>query len=1152
MSHIPRMIGAFAIMIVLLLATAAAANAAPEIVSSNQSDVGALRLAKSVRAPSDVIRPGDVVEYKIELAYVGDGGIVETTLTDELPRGMRLVGRPQLTVDSDRVSPQQVALRDGQIVWKGSMTAGAKFTITYPMKAVRCFDGEVHRIKNVAVVLQPDGSELSAEAVVGVQCPLLNLDAIEVERTLLDDLLADNDPTNDDPTNDDPTDDAADGEVDALRESNKLRVMSTFTNNLEQEITLGLRSFEEVVPAATDEVDAAAITMRTQTRNLEKLTLAAGESKSVIQEIEIPERADDEELTEEDIISQLEYCIIGEDRVVCVTEDGIRQARPVRIRIRARDLGDAPDSSNHAGENMKAYVGINGHFPTVHNPATGRPPGPAHIFPGPFHLGQRVSREVEADRGRDADPLNNLLPRRDQANLDRHDDGLRAQAIDFVDCQTVTINVAVTISPRAVAFLRQQDGIGYLNMWLDSNRDGDWADAVACPTSTDGSTRALEHIVIDHAVDAGTLGAGNHVISVTTGVVSWPEKFDEKPAWLRATLSERKSNKTLPEGENRYGDGRGYVIPFALGETEDYKVRSKELVDGADVVVHKRGAARRDFESDNESVAGRTHWHIRYYNQGLETANDTVIRDLLPEELDLSSTSLKIRTSPEIPYAVDGHEIAFRVGDLESERGGHIVISANYAISTATAISVTNHVAISATNDVNLENNRDRAFAQLGLHAPVITWPGNGTTCNGELQVRGRARPGSEVDIYLNDALAATVTADRRGDWQHPMTLEDGTHDLHAVARLDDVASLASRTKTVIVDSSLAFDPLSIRFVDENGNHRRPLDEDGRTDESGWGLHLRPNMEYVVSVRLCCSDPDAKAAINIPNVGEVELAYNEEQDRFNGRFKTGDMADEPQREAMSLSVSCDGITSTFDGTVLIDPEGVITDARTGQLLSGATVSCLEAQPMSTLSDGNPVFTLWDAAEFGQVNPQSTLDDGYYSFWTPAGTYQITVERDGYQSYRSEDIQVVDELVRHDVALSPVVAGEADYVIEITEDGFSPSVLTVEPGAVVEWVNMDLADHTTVADGSTSAASAETGAMASAWNSGLLSAGEGFTVQLDAEGAYSYEDQANGLNFGTILVRANAEDSTPEPEDGGTTTLPTNDNQIQIFLPIVQE
>ena len=94
----------------------------------------------------------------------------------------------------------------------------------------------------------------------------------------------------------------------------------------------------------------------------------------------------------------------------------------------------------------------------------------------------------------------------------------------------------------------------------------------------------------------------------------WPERDPramrrrERPAWLRVTLSERPSNKTLQIGDIRYGDGRGYADPFRTGETEDYLINRGDT--GADIAIRKW--ARVDRFDPAHPEASRIAWVIEY------------------------------------------------------------------------------------------------------------------------------------------------------------------------------------------------------------------------------------------------------------------------------------------------------------------------------------------------------------------------------------------------------------------------------------------------------------------------------------------------------------------------------------------------------------
>ncbi len=238
----------------------------------------------------------------------------------------------------------------------------------------------------------------------------------------------------------------------------------------------------------------------------------------------------------------------------------------------SHDLGDAPDSSNHAGVNMAAYAGVQANFPTVFDPATGQPRGPLHLDPRAFHLGQQVSREVEADVGPDEDAPNNIEPAANVADLDNFDDGAIPQAWNLNPCARAFTPVQVNITQVAVDRFTQLGTQGYLNIFVDGNRDGDWADGFNCVDANGQQQASVEHIVIDFPVNAAALGAGTHVLQPLSGYVVWPAQLANLPSWARVTLSEQPSNKTLQFANIQYGDGRGYQTPFAVGETEDYRI----------------------------------------------------------------------------------------------------------------------------------------------------------------------------------------------------------------------------------------------------------------------------------------------------------------------------------------------------------------------------------------------------------------------------------------------------------------------------------------------------------------------------------------------------------------------------------------------------
>lgn len=228
----------------------------------------------------------------------------------------------------------------------------------------------------------------------------------------------------------------------------------------------------------------------------------------------------------------------------------------------ASDYGDAPDSLywGHVGNpEMLAYTNpdVPGNFPTSFYAGKPGPQGPKHQFVNPLYLGNGFSLERWADRG----PRRNIDPVTLAADLDLNDDGIDPNNLTLQHCTPATIPFRFTISQDAVDRLGQEDKNVYLNIWLDGNRDGDWADTLDC----DG-IEAREHIVIDQMLAPPTGGVYNLIAA--TGNLPIPQNQCQE-MWLRVSLSDEPSVK-LP-GQS-YGDGRGPDTGFRLGETEDYLV----------------------------------------------------------------------------------------------------------------------------------------------------------------------------------------------------------------------------------------------------------------------------------------------------------------------------------------------------------------------------------------------------------------------------------------------------------------------------------------------------------------------------------------------------------------------------------------------------
>jgi plastocyanin len=446
-------------------------------------------------------------------------------------------------------------------------------------------------------------------------------------------------------------------------------------------------------------------------------------------------------------------------------------------------------------------------------------------------------------------------------------------------------------------------------------------------------------------------------------------------------------------------------------------------------------------------------------------------------------------------------------------------------VDTPPGTILTNMVKISSDSpDANLDDHTRMVTVTVPLLPPVITYPIPGTTCDGMVTITGRAYPGATVEIFINGWASGTTTADPKGDWAYDGYFTDGENSLYVVASFkgtdEELQAATSTTIPVTVDHSLSWSPMSLRFTAENGRVLIPRGPDGRADAKDWKLFLRPGQTYTVSVTLCCGGEEAGVVLTLTNGEEITLTDPDKDGTYTATFST--QTDKPVGGSLKLCVTCFQIQTCSDGTVLIDPEGVIFDLVTGKAIGGSSAACFQAQPSAAAAQ--PIFSLWPGADFGQINPQTTGDDGYFSFFTPAGTFRVEASAGDYQPYRTEDLVVVDAPVERNIPLTPQLSGPADHVISIGANGFSPAFLAVEPGAVIEWVNVDSGEHTSVSITPTvsypaSAAPRSTVDLsgADAWDSGILASGESYLRQLTTPGTYTYTDATVSIHQATIVV-----------------------------------
>jgi hypothetical protein len=912
----------------------------------------------------------------------------------------------------------------------------------------------------------------------------------------------------------------------------------------------------------------------------EVVRLAAGETRSFNRPVPPPPPTPPTfrpEIDDEVLISVVTACVPAGPAAAdqpCPNPDA-NPATSVRnvlsVPVRGHDLGDAPDSTNHAGAPMLAYPGVQANFPTVYDPTTGTPSGPLHADPRPFHLGKRVSLEAEADIGPDQDPRNNIEPAANRPNNDRGDDGIRIDPATLSHCRPATVTAEIFIAPGfQAAALAAGVNRGYLNIWIDGTRDGDWADAVQCPAGSP-APRAVEHVLIDAPIDLASLSPGMNTLSFTTGPVVWSDADKERAAWMRATLSIEPSAKPLPAGDLRYGDGRGREDAqgnpqrFRYGETEDYLINRRGAAAQPDLEVRKVGRVAFD-EATGQRIAV---WLVEYRNTGGGTATNVVLTEAI-EANNINTLLLGVQSDPDVAATPDGSTLRFAIGSVAPDEGGRILLRTRIPADSNPA-GLVNTVTISAAADANPANNSASATLRAGVQAPVITEPGSGITNNTSVTFQGLAAPGAQVRVFDEDGpLDGDDVAEADGRWSITTTLDAGRNRIVAQARLNGQNSPRSTPLNLLVNPNLPFDPLSMLFdAGTPGTRYRPDDANGRTGLTGWVAHLRPNTAYSFSVRANCAQPGAAYTLQVGGAAPQALTNN--GGVYSGSFNSGSLS---TPLPIVLNGTCGAQTATASGLGTAIETSQVVDALTGAPIAGAALIVREL----TVDDGEqaPIVA-------GSVAPITTDGSGLATLNPQLRALQVQVTAEGYQPFTVRSAKGLGNFEIQDLLslsvpnaqvnggslidstgvfthwrepltatfrLLPLLTNESRIKRILGPSGFNESSISLQPGTVIDFVNTDFRARSILSPRDPASGLPTGNATGptllhdghdhddhnteAPLDSGLIAPGASVAIRFDKPGVYTVVDGENGYSTLTVIVSANA----PPPDGVYRVYLPT--------------
>jgi uncharacterized repeat protein (TIGR01451 family) len=416
---------------------------------------------------------------------------------------------------------------------------------------------------------------------------------------------------------------------------------------------------------------------------------------------------------------------------------------------------------------------------------------------------------------------------------------------------------------------------------------------------------------------------------------------------------------------------------------------------------------------------------------------------------------------------------------------------------------LTNTIHGSAAGNVFTFEKEDQVASTVPLFPPVITHPGNGEACPGEIEIRGVAPIGSKVTIFrgeVGDAVPdGEATVDAQGRFTATVDLPDSYEAMPFWARASTGEILGDDYKEsepsnvvkittppqgghwcpqrsywegTVKAGSLKGQEMSFQFRDANGNF-------STQDWQMPGVH--GFWDTLLHLKTCC-----EAATQVYTVTADGVDYVRSGPGTDGYhiFAIG------QAHTVQIKTQCGAEKKTGDGDILIDPDGFVFDVDKGGGYDGTTGMFNPVQAISSIT----VTCMMSAPQWGgwvpwpahlyedQVNPQVTDDvypdgittTGYYAFFTPPGLYYLQVEGiPGYQEWRSPVVEVITQIVHVNVPYTPWISDTEVYSVSVLPAQLGPgtlwngvllgpAVITMPVGSAIEWTSA-LSDTNTVDD-----------------------------------------------------------------------------------------
>ena len=237
-----------------------------------------------------------------------------------------------------------------------------------------------------------------------------------------------------------------------------------------------------------------------------------------------------------------------------------------------------------------------------------------------------------------------------------------------------------------------------------------------------------------------------------------------------------------------------------------------------------------DYNSLNTSGYASVKLHYEIDKSVFSQSKKTYVSFYLPENAEVYQETIRINGNLGYDYTIEGRKFTVPITETEGD------ITYGFAPVSVEALSTAAIYEYELNGELKKElvgfDNSSRSFLTINCDSVIS---------NPTFTVKGIGDKSTEIEIYINDTIAATVMTSKTGSYQAELTLQNPMNDISYVVKAQNAANDQQTAQTTIRYDDTA--PYLTEFKLYYNNHRNAVIDLLNTETKPY-ISFNPNVPF--------------------------------------------------------------------------------------------------------------------------------------------------------------------------------------------------------------------------------------------------------------------------------------------------------------------